>query len=71
MRGITLEDLRALHPISDHIVSGSLADFTGDAGLPAMGAPVMLFLLPFRRFGRLLGAHGQPSREVIQDDSSE
>jgi lipoprotein-releasing system permease protein len=33
VRGITLEDLRALHPISDHIVAGSLADFTGDDAL--------------------------------------
>jgi lipoprotein-releasing system permease protein len=30
VRGISLDDLRALHPISDHIISGSLADFTGD-----------------------------------------
>ena len=30
MRGISLDDLRALHPISDHILAGSLADFTGD-----------------------------------------
>ena len=30
VRGISLEDLRALHPISDHIVAGNLADFTGD-----------------------------------------
>jgi lipoprotein-releasing system permease protein len=30
VRGISLDDLRALHPISDHIVAGSLADFTGD-----------------------------------------
>jgi len=30
VRGISLEDLRALHPISDHLVSGSLADFSGD-----------------------------------------
>jgi lipoprotein-releasing system permease protein len=33
VRGITLDDLRALHPISDHIVAGSLADFTGDDAL--------------------------------------
>ena len=30
MRGITLDDLRALHPVSDHIVAGKLDDFTGD-----------------------------------------
>ena len=30
VRGISLEDLRALHPISDNIVAGSLANFTGD-----------------------------------------
>ncbi|HBK06271.1 MAG TPA: lipoprotein-releasing ABC transporter permease subunit [Acetobacteraceae bacterium] len=30
VRGISVEDLRALHPISDHILSGSLNDFTGD-----------------------------------------
>jgi lipoprotein-releasing system permease protein len=30
VRGISLADLRALHPISDHIVAGNLADFTGD-----------------------------------------
>jgi lipoprotein-releasing system permease protein len=30
VRGISLDDLRALHPISDHILAGSLADFTGD-----------------------------------------
>ncbi|HEY1414046.1 MAG TPA: lipoprotein-releasing ABC transporter permease subunit [Rhodopila sp.] len=30
VRGISLEDLRALHPISDHIIAGNLADFTGD-----------------------------------------
>ncbi|HEX4365618.1 MAG TPA: lipoprotein-releasing ABC transporter permease subunit [Rhodopila sp.] len=33
VRGITLDDLKALHPISDHIVAGSLADFTGDDAL--------------------------------------
>ncbi len=30
VRGITLDDLRALHPISDHIVAGSLTGFDGD-----------------------------------------
>jgi lipoprotein-releasing system permease protein len=30
VRGMTLDDLRALHPVSDHIVAGKLADFTGD-----------------------------------------
>ncbi|MGD0105809.1 MAG: lipoprotein-releasing ABC transporter permease subunit [Rhodopila sp.] len=30
VRGISLDDLRGLHPISDHILAGSLADFTGD-----------------------------------------
>jgi lipoprotein-releasing system permease protein len=30
VRGINVDDLRALHPISDHIVAGSLAAFTGD-----------------------------------------
>jgi lipoprotein-releasing system permease protein len=30
VRGISLDDLRALHSISDHIVAGSLADLTGD-----------------------------------------
>ena len=27
---MTLDDLRALHPVSDHIVAGKLDDFTGD-----------------------------------------
>ena len=31
VRGIALDDLRALQPISDHIVAGSLAAFAGDA----------------------------------------
>src|ERR1700712_6031806 len=30
VRGISLDDLRALQPISDHIVAGNLAAFTGD-----------------------------------------
>jgi lipoprotein-releasing system permease protein len=30
VRGISLDDLRALHPISDHIIAGSLTDFSGD-----------------------------------------
>src|SRR6195952_943 len=30
VRGISVEDLRALHPISDNILAGSLADFSGD-----------------------------------------
>ncbi len=30
VRGISLDDLRALHPISDHVIAGSLASFTGD-----------------------------------------
>jgi lipoprotein-releasing system permease protein len=30
VRGMTLEDLRALHPVSDHLLAGKLADFTGD-----------------------------------------
>jgi lipoprotein-releasing system permease protein len=30
VRGMTLDDLRALHPVSDHIVAGKLTDFTGD-----------------------------------------
>jgi lipoprotein-releasing system permease protein len=30
VRGISLDDLRGLHPISDHVIEGSLADFTGD-----------------------------------------
>ncbi|HVY18402.1 MAG TPA: lipoprotein-releasing ABC transporter permease subunit [Rhodopila sp.] len=30
VRGITQQDLRALHPISDHLVAGSLANFQGD-----------------------------------------
>ena len=30
VRGISLDDLRALHPISDNIIAGSLADFSGD-----------------------------------------
>jgi lipoprotein-releasing system permease protein len=30
VRGISLDDLRALHPISDNIIAGSLTDFTGD-----------------------------------------
>jgi len=33
VRGISLDDLRALHPISDHVVAGSLAEFTGDDAL--------------------------------------
>jgi lipoprotein-releasing system permease protein len=30
VRGMTLDDARALHPVSDHIVAGRLEDFTGD-----------------------------------------
>jgi lipoprotein-releasing system permease protein len=30
VRGVTLDDLRGLHPISDNIVAGSLDNFTGD-----------------------------------------
>ncbi len=30
VRGISLDDLRALHPISDHIIAGNLAAFSGD-----------------------------------------
>jgi lipoprotein-releasing system permease protein len=30
VRGISLDDLRALHPISDNIIAGSLENFTGD-----------------------------------------
>ena len=30
VRGISQDDLRALHPISDHIIAGSLTEFTGD-----------------------------------------
>ncbi len=30
VRGMTPDDLRALRPVSDHIVAGKLADFTGD-----------------------------------------
>src|SRR5581483_4267065 len=30
VRGVAQDDLRALHLISDHIVAGSLNDFTGD-----------------------------------------
>ncbi|HEY0423523.1 MAG TPA: lipoprotein-releasing ABC transporter permease subunit [Rhodopila sp.] len=30
VRGISVEDLRALHPISDNILAGSLADFSSD-----------------------------------------
>jgi len=30
VRGMTLNDLRALHPISDHILAGTLDAFTGD-----------------------------------------
>ena len=30
VRGMTLDDLRALHPVSDHIVTGKLDDFIGD-----------------------------------------
>jgi lipoprotein-releasing system permease protein len=30
VRGMTLDDLRALHSVSDNIVAGSLNDFTGD-----------------------------------------
>jgi lipoprotein-releasing system permease protein len=30
VRGVTLDDLRALRPISDHIVAGTLDDFAGD-----------------------------------------
>ncbi|HEY1932116.1 MAG TPA: lipoprotein-releasing ABC transporter permease subunit [Acetobacteraceae bacterium] len=37
VRGITLPDLRALHSIGDHIVAGSLNDFTGDDAI-AVGA---------------------------------
>ena len=30
VRGMTLDDLRALHPVSDHIIAGALTNFTGD-----------------------------------------
>jgi lipoprotein-releasing system permease protein len=30
VRGISLDDLRALHPISDHIIAGTLTAFAGD-----------------------------------------
>ena len=30
VRGVMLDDLRALHPVSDHVVAGKLDDFTGD-----------------------------------------
>jgi lipoprotein-releasing system permease protein len=30
VRGMTLDDLRALHPVSEHMVAGNLGDFTGD-----------------------------------------
>jgi lipoprotein-releasing system permease protein len=30
VRGMSLDDLRALHPVSDHILAGKLTDFTGD-----------------------------------------
>ena len=30
VRGIALDDLQALHPISDHILAGGLTDFNGD-----------------------------------------
>ncbi|HTI83769.1 MAG TPA: lipoprotein-releasing ABC transporter permease subunit [Acetobacteraceae bacterium] len=30
VRGMTLDDLRSLRPVSDHMVAGSLAGFTGD-----------------------------------------
>lgn len=30
VRGMTLDDLRTLRPVSDHIVAGKLDDFTGD-----------------------------------------
>jgi lipoprotein-releasing system permease protein len=30
VRGISRDDLNGLHPISDHIIAGSLADFSGD-----------------------------------------
>ena len=30
VRGMTRDDLKALHPVSDHIVAGALTNFTGD-----------------------------------------
>src|SRR5215475_1544701 len=30
VRGMTLEDVRELHPVSDHVVAGKLDDFAGD-----------------------------------------
>ena len=30
VRGISLDDLRGLHPISDHIIAGNLSSFSGD-----------------------------------------
>src|SRR5579863_6501622 len=33
VRGMMLDDLHALHPVSDHIVAGKLDDFTGDDAL--------------------------------------
>ena len=30
VRGVTLDDLRSLHPVSDHILAGKLDEFAGD-----------------------------------------
>jgi lipoprotein-releasing system permease protein len=51
VRGMTLDDLRALHSVSDNIVAGSLNDFTGDDAIiigvdarrPTFGTLIRLF----------------------------
>ena len=45
VRGITLDDLRALHPVSDHILAGKLDDFTGDDAI-AIGVGLAAVLSP-------------------------
>jgi hypothetical protein len=59
--------LRVFHELADDerrqdtCRSHPMADFAGDSGLPAVGTPAMLFLLPLRMLS--LAAHSNPTGE--------
>ena len=58
VRGVTQEDLRALHLISDHIVAGSLDNFTGDDAI-AIGLGIATsYRLPIGGSITLISPHG-------------